>query len=73
VIRWIFRLLLTLLAARLLLVATRRVRATRSQPGEKPSFDPGVGPSREKSPRLDDLTTHPIDDADFEELPRSSG
>jgi hypothetical protein len=73
VIRWIFRLLLTLLAARLLLLATRRARLPRSQPGGTQSFHPGSGRGREKSPRVDSLTPHPIDDADYEEVPRSSG
>ena len=71
--RWIFRLLLTLLAARLLLVATRRARSAGSQGDKTPSFHPGLGGRREKAPRLDPLTTYPIDDADYEELPRSSG
>jgi hypothetical protein len=73
VIRWIFRLLLTLFAARLLLVATQRARAPRPPRGETPPFHPGLEGRREKTPHLDSLTTHPIDDADYEELPRSSG
>ena len=72
VIRWILRLLLTMLAARLLLLATRRARSVRPQPDATQSFHPGAGRSREKSPRLDSLTPHPIDDADYDELPRSS-
>jgi hypothetical protein len=72
VIRWIFQLLLTLLAARLMLLATRRARSAPSQRDGTQSFHPGSGGSREKSPRLESLTTHPIDDADYEEIPRSS-
>ena len=71
VIRWIFRLLLTMLAARLRLLATRRAAAPAPRGGTQ-SFHPGLGGSREKTPRLESQTNHPIDDADYEELPRSS-
>jgi hypothetical protein len=71
VLRWLFRLVLTLLAARLLLVATRRARASkRTVPGAQP-FDPRTGADREKTPRPEGWTSPPIADADYEDLPRS--
>ena len=69
-IRWILRFVLTLIAARLLFMVTRRFRAggTAAQ-----SFDPGLKSGRAKSPRMESLSPHPIEDAEYEELPRSSG
>lgn len=69
-IRWILRLVLTLIAARLLLLATRRFRVRE---GAARSFDPGLTSGREKTPRVEPLSPHPIEDAEYEELPRSSG
>jgi len=66
-IRWILRLVLTLIAARLVVMARGRFRPPA------PSFDPGLSPRRAKSPRADALSPHPIEDAEYEELPRSSG
>lgn len=69
-IRWIFRLVLTLIAARLLFLATRRFRVPASSTR---SFDPGLEAGRAKSPRVEPLSPHPIEDAEYEELPLSSG
>ncbi len=69
--RWLFRLILTMLAARLLFLAVRRTRERGPAP-ETQSFHPGGTTDRAKSPRPEALTPHPIDDADYEELPRSS-
>ena len=69
-IRWILRLVLTLIAARLLFMATRRFRVAANRAR---SFDPGPALGRAKSPRAEPLSPHPIEDAEYEELPRSSG
>ena len=72
VFRWILRLLLTFLATRLLLIATGQARSGRVKPAGTQSFHPGGGGQREKTPQPEALSPHPIEDADYEELPRSS-
>jgi hypothetical protein len=71
VIPWILRFLLTLLAGRLVLIGTQRVRGGQRRPTETQSFHPGQTTNRAKSPQPEPLTPHPIEDADYEELPRS--
>jgi len=65
-------MLLTMLAARLVLHATRRARQPRPEREGTQSFHPGAGAGGEKSPRPESLSPHPIEDADYEELPRST-
>jgi hypothetical protein len=70
VIRWLFRLVLTLLAARVWMSLSQGSRG-RFQPPTQP-FHPGGGSTRAKTPGVEALSPHPIEDADYEELPRSS-
>jgi hypothetical protein len=69
--RWLLRILLAVLAWRLLKTAiqpsSRRPSGPRIDPEDESARVKSRGRAR---PDLDGLTPHPIEDAEFEELPR---